>query len=122
MRKDNQMSCGILNAFDSLTLTIIALYFLNISKNWFPLYLTMTSLGAVSLAFMILVSPNSPRWLLAKSKTQEAIEAFNFIARFNGSPNRIPKEAVFVEAEDLQQQQKKKNLSRSTFNELSLLI
>lgn len=82
----------------------------------------MTSLGALSLAFMLLVSPDSPRWLLAKGRKEEAIAAFNKIAVLNGSPNRIPAEAVFVEAEDLQQQQKKKDLSRTTFNELSMLV
>jgi MFS family permease len=122
MRKDNQMSVGVLNAIDSLTLTVLALYFTFVSKEWFYLYLTMTSLGALSLAFMLLVSPDSPRWLLAKGRKEEAIAAFNKIAVLNGSQNRIPAEAVFVEAEDLQQQQKKKDLSRTTFNELSLLV
>lgn len=102
MRKDNQLSCGFLNAFDSLTLTIIALYFTYVSKDWFFLFLTMTTLGALSLAFMVLVSPNSPKWLLAKGRKEEAIAAFNQIAKFNGSANRIPAEALFVEAEDLQ--------------------
>jgi hypothetical protein len=122
MRKDNQMSVGVLNAIDSLTLTVLALYFTFVSKEWFYLYLTMTSLGALSLAFMLLVSPDSPRWLLAKGRKEEAIAAFNKIAVLNGSQNRIPAEAVFVEAEDLQQQQKKKDLSRTTFDELSLLV
>lgn len=68
MRKDNQLSVGLLNAIDSLTLTAIALYFMFISKEWFYLYLTMTSLGAASLAFMLVASPDSPRWLLAKGR------------------------------------------------------
>lgn len=32
MRKDNQMSVGLLNAIDSLTLTVLALYFTFVSK------------------------------------------------------------------------------------------
>ncbi len=71
------MSCGLLNAVDSLTLTVIALYFTFVSKNWFPIYFMTTSSGALALAFMTFVSPNSPKWLLAKGRKEEAIEAYN---------------------------------------------
>jgi hypothetical protein len=90
----------MLNAWDNITLTLLTVYFLYWDKNWFNLYLIMTVLGAAALLFMILVSPENPKWLLSKGKHMEAINALNKIAQLNGSKNRIEADAIFVEYEE----------------------
>lgn len=41
--------------------------------------------------------PESPRWLFLKKGTnnKQAIDVLNYIAWFNGSKLRVPKDAVF---------------------------
>lgn len=60
----------------------------------------MTVLGVAALLFMILFSPENPKWLLSKGRREEAISAFNKIAAFNGSKNKIESDAIFVEYEE----------------------
>ena len=53
------------------------------------------SVSALVLAF---ICPESPRWLLYNGRTDEAIEAINYIAKFNGSSEKIPLDATFEES------------------------
>lgn len=45
-----------------------------------------------------LICPDSPKWLLLQGRTKEAIDALNYIAWFNRSPNRISPDTMFIEA------------------------
>jgi hypothetical protein len=74
-------------------------------------------LGLFSLIFMMFCSPENPRWLLVKGKHAEAISAFNKIASFNGSENRIEPDAIFVEFEEIEVQK-----DASVLSELSKLV
>jgi MFS family permease len=116
-KKDTSISCGILNSWDSASLSFLTLYFLYWDKNWYGIFLFMTVMGLVALLFMIFVSPENPKWLLAKGRREEAICAFNKIASINGSVNKIESDAIFVEFEDCQD---KKNMT--LVEELSRLI
>lgn len=100
MSKDISVVCGFLNAWDLSTITVMVCYFLFISKNWVWLFFPMTALGLASHCFMMVFSPESPKWLLAKGKREEAIAAFNTIARWNRSPNFLPKDATFDEIQE----------------------
>ena len=62
-RKHTSISCGILNSWDTLTLSVIAVYYTFISNNWFGLMLSMTILGTVGNVIMLFM-PESPGWLL----------------------------------------------------------
>ncbi len=64
--KDNTIVCGIINAWDSITLTVLTVYFIFLSRSWFVIYLCNTVLGLFSLSFMLCVAPDNPKWLLAK--------------------------------------------------------
>ncbi|OJD29074.1 major facilitator superfamily transporter [Diplodia corticola] len=55
---------------------------------------TMITLGALALAFAIIrifvfKMPESPRYLLSKGRDAEAVDAVNYIARFNGKPETL---------------------------------
>ena len=73
----------------------VCFYFLFISRDWFPLMMTMTVLGTIALLVLVFVLPESPAYLISKGKTGEAIEALNFIGRVNGVNSRIPRDTVF---------------------------
>jgi hypothetical protein len=81
-------------------LTVLALYFKYLSRDWFPLFLTVTVLGLIALLFMLVVVPDNTKWLLIEGRREEAISAFNKIAKINGSNFRIESDAIFVEFED----------------------
>lgn len=98
--KDKSLCVGILNAWDCLTLSIVTLYFLHVSKHWFQLCFWMSVLGTVSLLFMVFCAPESPKWLLTKGKRVEAIAAFNQIAKINRSGKTVPSDTTFEESAD----------------------
>ncbi|KAL1637203.1 hypothetical protein SLS56_000862 [Neofusicoccum ribis] len=55
---------------------------------------TMITLGALAIAFGIIrifvfKMPESPRYLLSKGRDAEAVDAVNYIARFNGKPETL---------------------------------
>ncbi|PSR82631.1 sugar transporter [Coniella lustricola] len=54
----------------------------------------MITLGALAIAFAVIRMfvfkiPESPRYLLSKGRDAEAVEAVNYIARFNGKPETL---------------------------------
>jgi hypothetical protein len=79
------VACGVLNTYDCSTLSFLAIYFMLISNDWFYFFFVMTILGAVSHGCMLFFAPDSPKWLLANGRKDEAIVAFNQIAAFNNS-------------------------------------
>lgn len=97
LRRDLSVMSGLLNSWDQSTVTFMIFYFLFVSKDWFGLFLVMTLLGGVAHCFMLACAPESPKWLLAQGRRQEAIAAFNHIARWNRSTKLIPQDATFVE-------------------------
>lgn len=70
-------------------MTVICLYSLFISRNWFYLQLFMTSIGTLSFLIVLLLVPESPKWLLINGRKQEAVEALNKIAKINGVDSKI---------------------------------
>ena len=76
---------------------VVCFYFIFISKDWFPLIFTMTALATLAYLGIVFLLPESPIWLLKQGQVEDAIAAFNRIAKFNGSKNRIPDDAIFKE-------------------------
>ena len=86
----------VVNVVDAMPTLITGTFYILISRDWFPIYAinVAVSFSALLLAF---VCPESPRWLLYNGRQAEAIEALNYMARFNGSSENIPEDAVFQE-------------------------
>ena len=85
-----------INVFDSTTLSLACAYFYWVSKDWYTLNfytLCLAYFGFLCLFFL----PESPRWLVINSRTKEAIQTLNNMAKINGSKNKIPRDAEFVE-------------------------
>jgi MFS family permease len=91
------MSAGI-TSFDSATTAVVCIYFIFISKDWFPLFFAMTLLSLFSYLLIVFYLQESPIWLLNTGRTSDAIAAFNKIGKFNGVKERIPEDAIFSEA------------------------
>ena len=84
----------LINVADALPPTITGLFYLLVSRNWFTIYFISVVISYSALLFAF-ICPNSPRWLLVNDKQDEAIQALNCIAKFNGSPVRISENTVF---------------------------
>ena len=86
----------IINIADSLTGLVAGIFYLYISRDYFPLYFFITALSylAIVLGFFM---PESPRWLLVSGKPTAGIQAINYIAWLNRSPARVPDDAIFEE-------------------------
>ena len=90
------MSAGM-TSFDSATLAVVCLYFIFISRDWFPLFFAMTLLSTFSYLVIVVFVPESPIWLLNNGRTGDAIAALNSIGKFNGVGKQIPVDAIFSE-------------------------
>ena len=79
----------IIGIADAATGLIAGMYYIFISRDWFPLYMFVTALSylAILLAFFM---PESPRWLLVSGRGTEGVKAINYIAWLNRSEVRIP--------------------------------
>ena len=116
-----------LTSFDSFTIAVVCLYFLLVSRDWFPLMMTMTALCTLALLFAAWYMPESPTWLLSKGRVSEAIDSFNQIGRINGAKKLIPANATFVEAPTAisvheASEQFVSAVERSTFEDYSRLV
>lgn len=81
-----------------LTLFFIGFYFKYISKDWFPLVFGTSFISTIGFIILVLIAPESPKWLLLNNRTEEAIHSFNVIGKFNNSKTLIPESAIFVES------------------------
>ena len=89
-------SFTLINIFDGMTMAILCVYYLTISRDWIWLcsfFCLLTYLATFALLFC----PESPRWHLVNGRAPEAIKVLNEMAVMNGSEERIPDEAIFVE-------------------------
>ena len=73
-----------ITSFDSGTIAVVCLYFLFVSRDWFPLIFGMTLLSTFALLVIVYILPESPIWLLNTGRTADAIEALNAIGKING--------------------------------------
>ena len=74
-----------ITSFDSGTIAVVCLYFIFVSREWFPLIFGMTLLSTFALLVIVFILPESPIWLLNTGRTADAIEALNKIGEINGA-------------------------------------
>lgn len=92
-------ACSFVNLIDALPLIVGCVYFKYISVNAETLLITMTMIYLVALGTVTLSFPESPKWLLITGQREKAIEAFNHIAKYNGSSFRFNQNARFIESD-----------------------
>ena len=117
--KDKAVCCGVVNTWDCLTAAVMAVYFTFVSKDWFYFCLVTTFIALTAGVIVISFAPDSPRWLVAKGRQEDAVRALNKIAAYNFSKNRIPLDATF---EEFQTQQLTKTLNQSSIHQISRVI
>lgn len=62
--RNGNMIMVTLTSFDSGTLGFLCLYFVCISRDWFPIYCVMTALSTISFLTLTFYFPETPIWLL----------------------------------------------------------
>ena len=89
---------SIINVVDCTPPLIFGLYCLFISRDWYPIYLATVIVNVIGL-LLVLILPESPRWLIYGNKREEAIKQINYMAWFNGNDKEtyIPEDATFEE-------------------------
>jgi len=107
------MGSSVINSVDCSVTLFTCFYFYFICSHWMPLVLAVTALSSVTALIFFSVVPESPKWLLLKGRRSEAIEALNRIGSFNGSSNRVPANAQFMESETPQEKERAESVRQS---------
>ena len=77
-------SLALIFSVDSSSPLYYCLFVLVISKNTYNLFYFINALGITAFITFALVIKESPKWLILKGRNKEAVDAINYIARFNG--------------------------------------
>ena len=80
------------------TILIVGIIFCFVSPNWSPLFKSFYFASLIGFLMIAAFCPESPKWLLLQGHQKEAIRVLNSIASLNRSPDRIPEDALFIEA------------------------
>ena len=97
--RHKSFASSTINLVDFSNAAIAGCFFLFIKNDWYQLYSIWVCLSATAYLTLLCFCTESPKWLLMQGRTEEAIAALNYIAWFNGSPNRIATDTDFIEAE-----------------------
>lgn len=87
---------------ESIVYLLDITYFVYISKNWIWLQIPNIILCIVGVIWIV-VNPETPRYLLAVERFDDARKAFKWMARWNGKEQDIWNEVIFEkEAEKIE--------------------
>lgn len=91
--KDKKIAITMINAFDCSNILIVGVFHQYISRSSDKMHTLFFVIGSISCVSYLLIAPESPQWLVLKEgeNSQQAIANLNYIAWFNGSSYRIPK-------------------------------
>ena len=85
------------------TVAVCNFYYYFISRDCNGLIIFTTALGVLAFFGCLIALPESPKYLVAVGKPDEAIKVFNYIAWFNGSSYRLAANTRFEESQIVNQ-------------------
>jgi len=94
---------------------ILALIVAYLSKNWHTIDWFLAVYSFVIVLLVVIVLPESPRFLVTKSKYKEAYQVLNKIAKLNGTSSRLINEKDFVSEMTLSNE---KNINNGKYTEV----
>lgn len=118
----HQVFCStIISAVDVLTMTVTCIFYKYIGSDMDYLFSIVFVIGVITCALYIILVPESPQWLFMNkgSNSQQAISVLNYIAKFNGSKNRIPSDAIFDRLGQFIEDQSMMNFTQSSVNHIN---
>ena len=83
----------IINVVDALPTLVTGAFYILVARDWFTIYAINVGVSYTAL-LLAFICPESPRWLLCNGRVEDAIKAINYIAKVNGSSERIPENAI----------------------------
>ena len=88
--KKKELCTTVINIFDAAVLMNMGGLILLGFKDMQGLIEFVNYIGTIILIIYFICAPESPYYLIINNRKKEGIDALNYIAWFNGSPNRIP--------------------------------
>ena len=98
--RDKSFACSCINFADVAGSAVAGCFWLFVERDWFPLFFGTVAVSALAYTVVLIVSLESPKWLLMRGRTDEAIKVLNYIAWFNGVEHRVEPGTKFIEAQE----------------------
>lgn len=95
--KNKSTAVTFMNMLDASTMVFFGIYVLFISRDWFHIEITMYCVSICAWLSILLMLPESPKWLMINGRAKEAHDSFKRIAKLNGKESSIPPDAIFIE-------------------------
>lgn len=88
----------MLNAFYFTCTVFVGVFYLVIAADTYILFATYYYIAIIAAILYFLLVPESPYWLVRNEgpNSQRAIKNLNYIAKFNGSKQRISNDTILV--------------------------
>ena len=87
--KHKEICVTLITLFDSATLMIMATGLKNGNRDLIGSVKLYNLIESIIIILFLVLAPESPYYLITSGKQKKGIEVLNYIARFNGSNNRI---------------------------------
>lgn len=93
---DHKGFCAtVLNMVDAITLAVVGFCFIFVTRDGVRFMEVTFLVSSIFVVLYFVLVPESPSWLLSTDQQEEALKSLNYIAKFNGSHERIPLSADF---------------------------
>jgi len=74
----------IWNVIEGITIILLTIYFVYITKSWLPIMYWAVISNIVALVISLFFLPESPKWLFTKLRYIECYKVLSKMAKFNG--------------------------------------
>ena len=119
----NRTAVGTLLLFaDASSMTFLPLYFRFVTKEWIYFQMGSFVMNIIGVIGMLVLIPESPKYLYASGKIQECIQKIRYIAKINGKGTDVIETIEITEVKQKEIKGKLKDLLQDRKLRLNLII
>ena len=85
-----RLCATVINMVDAATIAVIGFSFKFVTRNAVQFMEIVNLISSLIVLLYLVFIPESPVWLLSTDQKEEALKSLNYIAKLNGSKERIP--------------------------------